>query len=329
MRELTILFAGAGALALCFAACSSDPQAGPAGAVDGGRTSSGGDAATSDAEAGASGDGGCVDPTPGPLPSPLPKSACDPNAKLAQEEKLALSTPDIDSLVAVTPDERTIVFTTKRPPAASTLWVADRASASSAFGAPVEVPFADPGPIFVEEGALAPDGLSLVVASAERDRFVVVSRDAAGKPFGAPVEGPLADVNKALVAGDGVDHPVLSADGLSFYFFRTRGEEGGQLRATRPTLGATFGAPQPVPRSCLLEGGAGRRVMTAIAKDELAAFFVDEADGTAFVAFRPAPGFAFTRRQDLGKRRQPTPNAACSAVYYSTVGSGADLFVGR
>jgi hypothetical protein len=95
------------------------------------------------------------------------------------------------------------------------------------------------------------------------------------EPDAGPRKGEIARATKAaapvrvpLGASDGDESPVISADGLTLYFFSKRAP-AGVWRATRTAVGAAFDAPAPIPEL----GAVGSNHPSWISDDQCELYF--------------------------------------------------------
>jgi hypothetical protein len=279
--------------------------------------------ADADADAGADVGGGG-------FPQP-PAALCRTNAIWGVGTLLPVSAGSSNVLDAITPDELTMAWTSGTGGTA-TLYYADRATSAAVFGAPTALAA---GAFAVDRAALSPDGLRLVVVSADGQAFLEAtraSRTAPGNAFGAPAAGTYANLDVAGVLGADQSYgdPVLSADDHFFYY----SVFGSGLTATVYSTARIFGSDpwpsgSPVTSTSALQAqGARRRRPTGVSSDGQTLFFWDEVTAIERAAWINESTGSFDLFMDLGARSMAAPDTACDRLYYSAQGaSSEDLFV--
>lgn len=315
-------------------ASSDGGEAGTATAGEGGARSDGGTAPVSEADAGANdagapsnqdpepasdaGAGGAVDEEPAPAP------VCARSARFGSGELIPLSTSGDDLFESVTPDGLALVFALDRR-----FYLAERADAAAAFGAPVEVAAG----LEFDSVSLSADGLRLVGAGPQG--FAELTRAARTTAFSSAADDTAFVAFNAAVNGTPTDEtavePLLGMnDTLLVYSFVSPSTEG-----PRPTLFASawlgawsFGTALP-GRERLWADGQLRRVATGLSSDGLTLFYRDEVAGEFRRAWRLRETSDFDAFESLGDLSRAAPADACRHLYYSAAGpdGGLDLFV--
>jgi hypothetical protein len=291
------------------AGSSSPSNAGQSGESDPG----GGDGGV-----GGEGEGGSAGEPPiiyemGGLPQNTP-GLCDPAMKLGEPEPQELGVPGA-TLLALTPDEFVVAFTTGPAPS-PVLYVADRASLQDDF---VELQVSIPDGYHARTGvSLSSDGLALVLVRDGNSGFAEVTRQARGEAFGAqPSEARFAKINALKpMSGRSVGWPVLSSDRKALYFVSYFGQawvEQSQLETD-----GTFSIGVEIDEFTLGGKEGQYKLISGLASDQRAIFFVDEATEHAMALFRSRPGAPFYEPLDLGERQGVAPNEDCTRIY-STV----------
>jgi hypothetical protein len=165
-----------------------------------------------------SGGGGGADP-PG----------CDPTQPFGTPVPLAeLNTDDDDAFVRLTPDELTIVYSTD-----DNMFLALRASKTSAFGAPIEL----------GQGRapwISSDGLTLYFGSVSvvDETIMIATRASVSDDFG--------EATSAGIETGGVEwHPFVTADGAELWFAAGTGSIADHVWKA-PITGNVVGMPAPV-----------------------------------------------------------------------------------
>lgn len=223
---------------------------------------------------------------------------------------LALAAGRAPSFVAITPDERTVVWS-EIDSSMPTYFLADRSASADAFGEAQELSF--PGVV-----GLSPDGLRVTVVTG--GRLAEATRAERDQSFGEPGYGAYAtldaDADAELLA---LGSAVVSPDDKTLYYTAWSTDE----ITLYPLLVSTRAGSEPWPvgtalQSCELKtyGARGPRP-TAISSDGLTLFFFDDARATARSAFRSSASGAFSWFTDVPGRLGAQPNTACTKLYYS------------
>jgi hypothetical protein len=290
---------------------SQDSEAGTeASAGDGAQAGGGG------GEQGGAGGIGIDYETAG-APAQLP-GLCDPAMKLGDEApQEVVSLPAGAMLLAVTPDERSVVFVVGDE-SEQGLYVGDRATLDDAFAAQ-EVPL-PPGYEAASGATLSSDALTLVLVSLDHSGFGALTRAERGEAFSNDVDtAAFSRINaQKAMSGRELGWPVLSSDGGSLYFLSYFGE-GLIVQSTRGADGRFDLGTELDPFT--LGGGVGAyKRINAVSRDERAIFLFDEATERASALFRSRPNSPFFDPVDLGDRRGVAPNADCTRLYSSVDG---------
>jgi hypothetical protein len=243
---------------------------------------------------------------------PAAPGACEPGASWGAGESVAVMADAGDPLIAITPDELTLLF--MHVTSVGEARIADRASVDDDFDEPV--------PVNVEGVVgLSPDGLR-VIARAFDGTLQEAARPAVGEAFGAPSEGDFSLLN-AAAATDGLTltSPVIAPDDRTLYYLAVP-PDGAEYPLHVSTRAGSGAWPVGMAvQACELKSFEGfNPVPTGVSSDGLTLFFWDSFYGTARAGFREQPGGAFVWFDDLGVLVAAQPNAACDRVYYSADG---------
>ena len=241
---------------------------------------------------------------------PIAAPECDIEASWGDSTPLAgLSTAEADeTLLALTPDERTLVFTRDE-----SLFVADRASVAQDFGTPVELTL--PAGYTHEHGlALHPDGLALVVVGELGETFAEVTRATRSGAFIAEADATrfAAIAQHVMYTGGEVAGPVLSSDGSTFFFTRLKGGSSNVHRAS--------GSPElfmrDAPEDSAISGSAAAYKLTqSLSADGRTLFFYDEGEGESAGLWSRAPGAPFVHRAAFPGMKSVFAAAGCARIY--------------
>lgn len=341
---MTIRSAGSCALAcvgLWVSACGSDappPKAATGGSNSpvisplAGTTSSGGERNAPSGGASAAGeggqtferlpvgdiDGGSFAVSKGGAPSDSPP-ACDPKGAWDIATLLdGVSTEADERLLAMTPDERTVIF--ERDGA---LLIAERPSVDADFTTASAL--ALPAGYDVARGlALGARGLELVIVKDDGTAFAALSRSSRGEQFGGePSTERFAVVNDARTfSGGELSSPVLSEDGKTFFYAQRAGGRAEVWRATGTELDLRTKL-DPVT----LGGEPGRaKLPSSVSADGRVLFVLDEALGHIVGLWSETPVAAFTRAVPFPDLSSAFTNTDCDRLY-GTREDGASLDV--
>lgn len=264
---------------------------------------------------------GDVKPDPGP--SCLPATTVTTSIG-------SLSSADDDVFAAVTPDERTLVFYRVSSAGAVTVLVSDRPTAKAAFPASLAVTTPPTG-IAAKRMAISPDGLRLVVVSADGRSLRQLVRATRSAPFDGSADAtPFANVNKLAADGPSLlGYPVLGSDDRTLYF--TYGDPTvapSIRRASRASAADPWSSIAPVEGSALAGTGTMGMVPTGISPDGRTLFVWALSGNREYAAYRESGSALFTGRTDLGDKRFASPVGDCLTLYYCapTSAAGLDLF---
>jgi hypothetical protein len=126
-----------------------------------------------------------------------------------------------------------------------------------------------------ESMTLSADGLT-IIGVVTAGGFGATTRSAVGQTdFGAVSTADFA--NLGLPTGGGLNWPVISADGLAFYFHAAGSSADGIYEALRASTGVPFSAAQLMPAAVQAYGG-----MMGMSRDRLTAF-LSSGFGTAIM----------------------------------------------
>jgi hypothetical protein len=290
------------------------------------RPGTGGDEATAgaqkggapgSAQGGAGGDdGGLVFEGAGAPPA-APPAVCDPEQMEFGEDEDQLTDGSGLTLLAMTPDELSVVFTTGSD-ATLALHVADREAAGEDFTT-LDVTLPD-GYVASRGASLASDGKTLVLVLADHSGFGEIQRSGRGKAFGAePDSAPYAKINaQNAMSGRELGWPVLSSDAKTLYFV----SHFGQALVVQSARGGDGIFEQGTEIDEYTLGGreGEYKLINGLATDQRAIFFFDQATQHAGALFRSRPGSPFYTPLDLGARRGVSPNQDCTRLYSSVSG---------
>jgi WD40-like Beta Propeller Repeat len=232
---------------------------------------------------------------------PNPPTACSRDAQWTMTPLEAVNTPADERLLAMTPDELTLLVTRD-----DELLVVD---------GPVETAVTLPlGYTHALGASLTPDGLSLIVVAEGGLGFAEVARASRGEAFSSAVStARFAYLNDARVnSGDTLSSPVLSADGKTLYYTARKGSavanvwrvRGPQLSETKLQDTATLGTQ---------DGQA--KLVVGVSADERTLFVMDEALGYVTGLWSVTPAAAFTDVESFEGFETLIPNEACDRIY--------------
>jgi hypothetical protein len=291
-----------------------------ASALDtGGTTSESGASDASSGDASAAGDSGA-----------LSLAACrEGNTWSTVARVPSIASAGFDRFGAISAGALTVAWTTS----AGVIEVADRTSNTGAFGAPAAL---DPGTIQLanDRVALAPSGLLLVAPLAQGNSFAGFVRSSIQSPWVPDPSNPdpfhtLA--SRLSETGGAFTQPVVSADGLSFFYLAAVGQEAPALYESTwdATLGEwTYGSPLTDPEFAAPDAAGQVRRPTGASSDRRTLFFFDEASGTERAAWRASPTSPFSQFVNLPGLPEAAPSGDCVSVYIrGSDSSGPGLFI--
>jgi hypothetical protein len=291
-------------------------QHGDAG--EGGHAGQGASGTPSDAGAG----GGLSGTDPPPIDELCPREPA-----LGTPEKLSSSTDADERFGGITPDELVIAWTVTVDETV-TLFVATRDAADAAFGTPVSTTIEA---ALDERVALGPDGLRVAFVNADRRGFSVISRPTLDDAFGLATPGEFALLDATgggLPAGQSYADPVLSGDGVSFFYSQYGAEVEDTLRvSSRLSVNDPWPAGGVVAASGLSAREGDRFAPTGASRDGRTLFLWDSAARSTLIAFVDDTSFELAPVADIGALQDAAPNDACTRLYYSAADPSLDLFV--
>jgi hypothetical protein len=292
---------------------ASGADDGGTGSGQGGADASGGTDTGGSAGIAIAGRGQEPDPCPEPPDDPpTAPGMCEPGASFGAGEPVAVMADAADPLVAITPDELTILFL--HVTSVGQAMIADRADPSDDFGTPV--PVGIDGVV-----GMSPDGLRVIVRGFD-GALSEAERSGPGEDFGAPAEGPFTLIN-AAAAGDGtsVTAPIIAADDRTLYYLAVSPEGTEYPLRVSTRAGAGVWPVGTAVEACELKSFQGfNPTPTGVSSDGLTLFYWDSFYGTARAAFREDVDGPFVWFDDLGPLVAAQVNAACNRLYYSEDG---------
>lgn len=300
-------------------------QAGDAGARatggSGGRATGGSDAGGQGAEGGVPPDPyACPSDTSGD-PAPALSSQCDPSATWGKGALVPVEMGSADQLLAITPDELTMLWFDSRG-SVGTYRLADRAASDAEFEPSQALDFRD-------VIALSPDGLRAATLSFDQSAIVEYVRAARGEAFGMGADGTFSELNAdAQAKGYRVLDALIAPDDKTLYYNVFSGEDSVYpLHVSSRTGGEPWPLGQPIEACEFKAAGPLVRHPTGVSEDGLTLFFYDPIRELARAAFRSTPAGPFVWFSDLGPLLQAMPNRACDRLYYWASGAESSIFV--
>jgi hypothetical protein len=291
-----------------------------------------GDGASMPGEGGRDGaiDGGGRDAGPPEDGSPPSASVCDPMNQWSLVTRVpSIAATGFDHFGSVSANGDTVAWMTD----AGLIFVADRASASAAFGAPTQV---DVGTTPVQTGRVALDPLGLeVVATAAvaggGSTLVAFVRSAVGGAWSLDQSGQFQFIT--AVEGTAVfSNPVLSLDAQSLFYLVQLGGNP-PLLVESPWDDATkawaTGVDLPNPQFAMTSASQLRRP-TGASSDRQTLFFYDEVVGHERTAWRNAPAEPFDYFAEVPSVPEAVPSETCGIVFFHGMdGGGQGLFTAQ
>lgn len=260
-------------------------------------------------------DGPFTGPDPFPCASdvaepPSFSADCAPTGAWGTGEAVASAAREGATLIGVTPDELTLVWSEARG-SEPHYYFADRSSPGDSFGAAQEV-------TGVHLLAVSPNGLRLIALSADQSALLALSRLDRASAFAAPAEEEFSMLNAdARANGWSFSSCALAPDDRTLFYTAGAVDTQYPLRvAERGDMGP-WALGTPIDQ-CEFEahGGYGR-YPTGLSGDGKTLFFYDSWRGMARAAWRESNTTAFTWFRDLDDVIVSQPNAACDRLYYS------------
>jgi hypothetical protein len=240
-------------------------------------------------------------------------SECDPEGSWGAETAVPIVAEEADQLVAVTPDELSLVWIASTQTDA-TYQVADRGATSEDFGTPQAVSGGLPV-------GISSDGLTLIAVNEFGTGFLESTRTARGEAFGAFTEGTFTAFNaSSATSGLVFFSAALAPDLLSLYAFGQTMFGGSYPTWVSTRANTTDPWPEPsVLDECELTSYQGRgQYPTGISQDGLTLFYFDSARRVSRAAWRETVNNDFTWFVDLDGFADAVPNAACDRLYYTS-----------
>ena len=248
-------------------------------------------------------------------------------------------------IVTMTTDELTVAWVLDAGGGVGNVFVADRASPTDAFPAPLPLsvggavdagPDAAPPPPPTDAGiaainyfafervAFSDDGRTLIgvsVGGRHLAEFIRVERGAAFFP--QPMESRFTSLESTLNAGEVLADPVSSASGTDLVY--SRYGSGGSISVYESVQNGSSDWPTGTPQEglplALLVLGEPKRP-TSMTNDQLTLFVWDEASNAAYGVFRGSPNTQFNFSVRYGAFFSAQVNADCSRLYYVAQGTG-------
>ncbi len=300
------------------AGASSGDGGGGKAAGGGAGGSDGGSGGTQSGSSGDSGSGGLPermdcpsDTSPGSPPSTF--GVCEPGRTLGAAMSAGAGSSDADSLIAITPDELSILWVAAGS-STGVAYVADCSTSDDAFGTAVRL--GDPNVV-----GLSADGLRLL-SRGDDGLFYESLRGARSGVFGTPGEGAFSAIDADAVSNDLLlGSAVLSADDLTLFY--TAAPAGGSDHPLRVSVRSDT---EPFPpgsevATCEFQAFDGLGVRpTGISSDGLTLFYWDAWRSTARAAYRQTTSDPFDWFETLGGVFAVQPNTACDRLYFAGMG---------
>ena len=293
-------------LGLVLVACSSDaPDAAQPGSFKpdaGSIVDAGSIDATVDASSDGSSDAGLDAHADGPIVYVPGPSVCKTTLTLGAATDVTTGM----AIASITPDELTLAYFS-----ASGLFVADRALATDAFGAPHAVSGSFSG------ATLTPDGLALVATASDGKSFFRFERDDRATDFEQEITNHYDAITNALAVAEMVTDPVLAHGDQTLFYSVIGGASKDTVHlATRISVFASYDPGQalafPELRQIDDPNGPFHRRPTGVATDFQTLFFWDESTSTQKIG-RLKGTIGFFQVADLGAHRGAQPNDALHA----------------
>jgi hypothetical protein len=318
--SLTALASLSVAGSVAFVACGSSPKPPPAGDTgEGGIPSKDGSSAESASSSGGGGDDGggdaggdAADATSEPPPIPQPQ--CTEGAWSTATAIASIPSTTFHRFGAVSATGTTVAWTDT----GGAIMVADRASATDSFGTPQAID-ASTTPVADDRIAMTPDGLELLATKAARTSFTTFVRPSVGAAWAPGQSTAELKYIAAMISevGGSFSEPVISADGLSFFYLLSAGTAAPVLyeSAWDPGLKAWDEGNSVAGADFVNKSTTSVRRPTGVSEDRRTLFFFDETVGNERVAWRNYPTSPFFFFDDLPLAPEAAPLATCVTLY--------------
>jgi len=224
----------------------------------------------------------------------------------------------VETLLEVTPDERSLVFLRDGAP-----YLSERESPDDDFSEPSALVLS--GDYDPSLGlALSPDGLSMVVTMAGSVGFALWERNSRSDDFvGAPDSNSFLLINSLYpMAGVGLSHPAFSGSGAELWWVETREVSSvwkSDFDSNEMDLGSEVGCSD-LGCDALLHGTESTPTLLSGLSSDGLSVFVSLPGADSEVRQRPNLEASFVFEESLGERESPQPNADCSRLYFSADG---------
>lgn len=232
---------------------------------------------------------------------PNPATICSRDAEWVTTPLEGVNTAADERLLAMTPDERTLVFSRD-----DALFVLDEGQATA-----VTLP---PGYTHTAGVSLTADGLSLIVVAEDGSRFAEVSRSSRAMTFAdAPSTTRFTLLNNGQVtSGDVFSSPALSVDGSSFYYTARKGPSVAYVYRAYGAQLADVEMQDPVTLGT--EDGDAKLVVS-VSADERTLFVLDEAVGYVTGLWSATPAAEFSGAVPFEGFATVVTSLACDRIY--------------
>lgn len=232
---------------------------------------------------------------------PNPATICHRDAAWTTTPLAGVNTPAAERLLAMTPDEHTLVFSRD-----DALFVLDDGT-ETALALPA-------GYTHALGVSLTPDGLGLILVAEDGSRFAEVSRARRGVAFaGAPSTARFAVLNNGQVtSGDHFSSPALSADGASFYYTARKGPSVAYVYRAYGAGLSEVDMQDPVTLGT--EDGLAKLVVS-VSADERTLFVFDEALGHVTGLWSASPAAEFGAAVPFEGFETVVTSLACDRIY--------------
>jgi hypothetical protein len=314
------------------------------GSSGGGSSGGGTDGSTSpsDGSTVSDGGGGGDGPVTPPTDAAMDDPTCSPNTQYGSPSAVpGVPAFGTQPLVTMTNDELTLAWVVDNGGGEGTVFVADRTSATAAFGAAIQLPPSSTASSFfsgdatvVDAGdsyfafdrvALSADGLKLVGIGVGNHAIAQFTRVMRSGAFTAtPAEGPFGTLVQTLMPGEMLGDPVLGSNGSDLVYSKY---------GLSPTLsvyetflnGQTWPSGAGQTATALAEASGHRKRPTSMTADRRTLFVWDEA-GQAYGILRETDTSQFNFAISFGTRFSIQVNGDCTHLYYvAASGSGYAL----